>query len=209
VRAAWRDELVREPLWLVLGIVAAGIVLVPCPWWSRFTIWIYGLGLPSLAVAQRSWTGRFGRTWLAACVAIALVEAGIVVARWQVPLVRIAIGAARGESWTPRAPIPSHFYPPWTLRGSLIEQLARGHDTIGIVTLPWYAEALVGVLSQPIGARQIHFVPENLEDDFAPWYERVRPRYVIMEHRDEIPEPMARLQPQVLETRGMTVLQFW
>ena len=52
-RAAWRDELVHEPLWLLLGIVAAGIVLVPCPWWSRFTIWVYGLGLPCLAAAQR------------------------------------------------------------------------------------------------------------------------------------------------------------
>jgi hypothetical protein len=29
-----------------------------------------------------------------------------------------------------------------------------------------------------------------------------------MEHRDEIPAPMARLQPQVYETRGLTVLQF-
>jgi hypothetical protein len=209
VRAAWRDELVREPLWLLLGVVAAGLVLVPYPWWSRFTVWVYGLGLPCLAAAQRLWTGRFGRRWLAACMAIALLEAGIVVARWHVQLIGVAIGSARGEPRAPRSHIPSHFYPPWALRGSLIEQLARGHDTIGIVPLPWYAEPVVGVLSQPVGARQIHFVPENLEEDFAPWYERVRPRYVIMETRDEIPVPMARLQPQVLETGSLTVLQFW
>ena len=209
VRAAWRDELLREPLWLLLAIVGAGIVLVPCPWWSRFTIWVYGLGLPCLAAAQRLWRGRFGRGWLAACAAIALLEAGIVVARWQVQLVRVAIGAARGEARAPRVPIPSHFYPPWALHGSLIEQLARGHDTIGVVPFPWYAQPVVGVLSQPIGERQIHFVPENLEADFAAWYERVRPRYVIMEHRDEIPEPMARLQPQLHEASGLTVLQFW
>ena len=209
VRAAWRDELVREPLWLLLGIVGAGIVLVPCPWWSRLTIWVYGLGLPCLAAAQRLWTGRFARRWLAACVAIALLEAGIVVARWQVQLVGVAIGSARGEPRAPRFPIPSHFFPPWALRGSLIEQLARGHDTIGVVPLPWWAEPVVGVLSQPVGVRQIHFVPENLEEDFAPWYERVRPRYLIMETRDEIPEPMARLQPQVHETGSLTVLQFW
>jgi hypothetical protein len=209
VRAAWRDELVHEPLWLLLAIVGAGIVLVPCPWWSRLTIWVYGLGLPCLAAAQRSWTGRFGRRWLVACVAIALLEAGIVVARWQVPLIGVAIGAARGEPRAPRHPIPSHFYPPWRLRGSLIEQLARGHDTIGIVPLPWYAEPVVGVLSQPVGMREIYFVPENLEEDFARWYERVRPRYVIMEKRDEIPEPMARLQPQVHKTPSLTVLQFW
>ena len=30
------------------------------------------------------------------------------------------------------------------------------------------------MLSQPVGARQVHFVPENLEEDFAPWYERAR-----------------------------------
>src|SRR5215472_1219400 len=206
VRAAWRDELVREPLWLLLGIVGVGIVVVPCPWWSRFTIWVYGLGLPCLAAAQRLWTGRFGRGWLAACAAIALLEAGIVIARWQVPLVGVAIGAARGEPRAPQHRIPSHFYPPWALHGNIIEQLARGHDTIGIVPFPWYAEPVVGVLSQPIGAREIYFVPENLEEDFAPWYERVHPRYVIMVRRDGIPEPMARLQPQVHKTPSLTVL---
>jgi hypothetical protein len=209
LRGAWRDELVREPLWLLLGIVAAGIVLVPCPWWSRFTIWVYGLGLPCLAAAQRLWTGRFGRRWLAVCVAIALLEAGIVLARWQVQLVGVAIGSARGEPRAPRVYIPSHFYPPWALRGSPIEKLASSHDTIGIVPLPWYAGPLVGVLSQPVGARQIHFVPENLERDFELWYARLRPRYVLMEHRDEIPAAMARLQPQVQETGSLTVLQFW
>jgi hypothetical protein len=209
LRAAWRDELVREPLWLLLAIVGAGIVVMPCPWWSRFTIWVYGLGLPCLAAAQPSWTGRFGRRWLWGCVAIALLEAGIVVARWQVPLVGVAISAALGEPRAPRHPIPSHFFPPWALRGSLIEQLAGSHDTIGVVPLPWWAEPVVGVLSQPVGVRQIYFVPENLEADFAPWYERVHPRYVIMETRDEIPEPMARLQPQVHEQGSLTVLQFW
>src|SRR5262249_7796583 len=122
VRAAWRDEVGREPLWLLLGIVGTGFVLVPCPWWSRLTVWVYGLGLPCLATAQRLWTGRFGRRWLAACVAIALLEAGIVVARWQVQLVRVAIDSAHGE--LPRAPrrhIPSHFFPPWALRGSPLE----------------------------------------------------------------------------------------
>lgn len=209
VRGAWRDELVREPLWLLLGIVATGVVLVPCPWWSRYTVWIYGLGLPCLAAGQQLWTGPFARKWLAACVAIALLEAGIVFARWQVPLVGVGIRAARGDSRAPRRPIPSHFFPPWALRGSVIEPLASGHDTIGVVPLPWWAEPIVGVLSQPIGTRQIHFVPENLEADFASWFERVRPRYVIMETPEEIPEPMARLRPQVHEKGALTVLQFW
>jgi hypothetical protein len=128
VRAPWRDELAREPLWLLLGIVGAGILLVPCPWWSRFTIWVYGLGLPCLAAAQRLWTGRFARRWLAACVAIALLEAGIVITRWQVQLIGVAIGSARGAPRAPRVPIPSHFYPPW--RSRLAHRAARaGHDT--------------------------------------------------------------------------------
>jgi hypothetical protein len=64
------------------------------------------------------------------------------------------------------------------------------------------------VLSQPVGVRQIYFVPENLEEDFAPWYERVRP---LRDHGNprRIPEPIARLQPQVHETRRPTVLQVW
>jgi hypothetical protein len=209
VQTAWRDELLSQPLWLVLAIVSAGIVLLPCPWWSRFTIWVYGLGLPCLAAVARSWTGRSGRAWLVACVAVALVEAGIVVVRWQVPLLGIAIRDRRGEPKAPRVPIPSHFYPPWQLRGTILEQLAHGHDTVGIVPLPWHAETVVGVLSQPVGARQIHFVPDDLEADFAAWYERVRPRYVVMEKHSEVPAPMARLQPQVHQTHSLTVLQFW
>src|SRR6185369_15782379 len=43
IKASWRDELLSQPLWLVLAIVSAGIVLLPCPWWSRFTMWVYAL----------------------------------------------------------------------------------------------------------------------------------------------------------------------
>jgi hypothetical protein len=208
VQTAWRDELVSQPLWLVLAIVSAGIVLLPCPWWSRFTVWVYGLGLPCLAAVARSWTGRSGRTWFAACVAIAFLEAGIVVARWQVPLLGIAIRDRHGEPKAPRVPIPSHFYPPWQLRGTILEQLAHGHDTLGIATLPWWSEPVVGVLSQPVGARQIHFVPDDLEADFAAWYARVRPRYVVMDKLPDVPAPMARLQPRVHQMDSLTVLQF-
>jgi hypothetical protein len=209
MRTAWRDEVVSQPLWLVLAIVSAGLVLVPFPWWSRVTIWVYGLGLPCLAAVQRSWTGRFGRAWIVACAAIALLEAGIVVYRWQVPLLGVAIGDEHGEPKAPRTRVPSHFYPPWAVRGTILEQLAQAHDTVGIAPLPWYAEPVVGVLSQPVGARQIYFVPDDLEADFDAWYERVRPRYVVMEKRDDVPAPMARLQPQVHQMRSLTVLQFW
>ena len=48
-----------------------------------------------------------------------------------------------------------------------------------------------------------------LEVDFAAWYARVRPRYVVMDKRPDVPAPMARLQPQVHQMRSLTVLQFW
>jgi hypothetical protein len=209
MRTAWRDELVSQPLWLVLAIVSAGIVLLPCPWWSRLTIWVYGLGLPCLAAVERSWTGRWGRAWLAACAAIALLEAGIVVARWQAPLLGVAIRDQCGEPKAPRFHIPTHFYPPWQLRGTILEQIAHAHDTVGIATLPWYSEPVVGVLSQPVGERRIYFVPDDLESDFAVWYARVHPRYVFMDKCTDVPAPMARLRPQVHQMRSLTVLQFW
>jgi hypothetical protein len=145
------------------------------------------------------------------CVAVALLEAGIVVARWQVPLLGIAI---RDEHGGPPVPgpavrIPTHFYPPWVLRGTVIERLARAHDTVGIGPLVWYQQPIVGVISEPVGARQIHFVPDDLDADFATWYARVRPRYVIMNERPDVPAPMARLQPQVHHVRALMVLQFW
>jgi hypothetical protein len=210
MRVAWREELVSQPLWLLLGIVSAGFVVQPYPWWSRYTIWIYGLGLPCLAAALASGMGRLGRVWILAAVGVALLEAGVVVARWQIPLLGVAMREQRGEPPTaPRPRIPTHFYTPWGTRGSIVEQLTHAHDGIGIGPLEWYEEPLVGVLSQPVGARRIDFVPSDLEADFDAWYARVQPRWVLMNKQSDIPAPMARLQPQVHQTRSLTVLQFW
>jgi hypothetical protein len=208
---SWRDELVRQPLWLLLAMVSASFVIVPQPWWSRYTVWLYGLGLPCLAVVGGWPMGRRGRAWLVACVAVLVIEAGIVVARWQLPIVGIAI---RDEHGGPPRPgpavrIPTHFYPPWVLRGTVIERLARANDTVGIGPLVWYQQVIFGVVSEPVGARQIYFVPADLEADFAAWYERVRPRYVIMDENVAIPASMLRLQPEVHHVRSLMVVQFW
>jgi hypothetical protein len=210
MRSTWREELVRQPLWLLLGIVSAGFVFQPCPWWSRYTIWIYGLGLPCLAAVLASRMGRRGRAWIVAAAGVALLEAGIVVVRWQIPLLGVAIREQRGERPTaPKPRIPTHFYTPWGTRDSIVAQLTHARDGVGIGPLEWYEEPLVGVLSQPVGARQIDFVPGDLEADFDAWYARVRPRWVLMNKQPDIPAPMARLQPQVHQTRSLTVLQFW
>jgi hypothetical protein len=207
-RTAWRDELQHQPLWLLLAIAGAGLVLLPNPWWSRFTVWLYALGLPCLAVVQqRSRAARWGRVWLVACVAIALVEAGVVLARWQVRILeRTAHTWVRGARM-PR--IPTHFYPPSVLRGTIIERIAHAHDTVGIGPLDWYQEVIVGVLSEPVGARQIHYLPEDPEARFAGWYERVRPRYLIMDEQAVLPAYIARLQPEVHRMRSLQVVQFW
>jgi hypothetical protein len=211
MRTAWRDELRCQPLWLLLAIVGTGFVLLPQPWWSRFTIWIYGLGLPCLAVMQPSRAGRMGRAWIVACAAVACIEAGVVIARWQIPLLGIAI---RDEHGGPPVPspavgIPTHFYPPWVLRGTVIEQLARAHDTVGIGPLAWYQEVIVGVVSEPVGARRIHFLPHDPDADLVAWYQRVRPRYVIMDEHAALPASLARLQPRMHSVRSMSVAQFW
>jgi hypothetical protein len=209
-RTTWREELVRQPLWLLLAIVGLGFLFQPCRWWSRYTIWIYGLGLPCLATLSYAAMGRRGRAWAIACASVALLEAGIVVARWQNPLLAFAVREQRGEPpVAPRPRLTTHFYPPWGVRGSVIEQVAHTADGIGIGPLAWYAEPLVGVFGQPLGARRIDFVPADLEADFDDWYARVRPRWVVMDKRPDVPEPMARLQPQVHQTRSLTVLQFW
>jgi len=211
LRTDWRDEVVREPLWLLLAVTAASFALVPCPWWSRYTIWIYGLGLPCLAALAPSLRGRPGRVWLSTCAAIAVVEAGIVIARWQVPLLGLALRNeppdAKGPG--PAVRIPTHFYPPWVLRGSLLRRLARGDDRVGIGPLDWHQEPVVGVLSQPIGGRDIHFAPDVLAADFADWYARVRPRYLVLNKTADLPPAVAALQPQVHQTPSLTVLQFW
>lgn len=77
---AWRQR--DAELLLLLGVVAAGFVLTPMNWWARYTVWIYSAGLPCLALALdavlgRDAGGRTARWWLVACLAVALLEAGL------------------------------------------------------------------------------------------------------------------------------------
>jgi hypothetical protein len=49
----------------------------------------------------------------------------------------------------------------------------------------------------------------GLDADLVAWYQRVRPRYVIMDEHAALPASLARLQPRMHSVRSMSVAQFW
>ena len=112
---------------------------------------------------------RRGRAWLAACVVVAVIEAGIVLARWQLPIVGIAIRDEHGGPPRPgpAVPIPTHFYPPWVLRGTVIERLARAETRMHTgpkersllpLVLLFVASGVSGLVYQVVWMRELTLV---------------------------------------------------
>ena len=74
---------------LVVGTVTAVFLVQPLNWWARYTLWIYGAGLPALAIVTtvlgnacppRQAAARLGRGWAALVVAVLLFESGLTLA---------------------------------------------------------------------------------------------------------------------------------
>jgi hypothetical protein len=62
--------------WAFLGLsTALMLVAMPMAWWSRFTLWLYGLGLPAFAACVRraKWPARL---YIVACVAVLIAQSG-------------------------------------------------------------------------------------------------------------------------------------
>ncbi|MGA3067246.1 MAG: hypothetical protein ABSF29_10410, partial [Tepidisphaeraceae bacterium] len=67
---------------LVTLVVAVNFALWPLPWWSRYVVWIYALGLPCLALSltalassPRRENAAIGKAWAYAALSVLVVEA--------------------------------------------------------------------------------------------------------------------------------------
>lgn len=157
----WAER--KREFW-VLGVMAgAAFLLSPMHWWARYTLWIYALGLPCLAVTADH-VLRMGprmalRGWLTLVFVLALLEGGLnlaLVADNYTPGDAVA-----GESAARREHVfaPAPLFP--DLQGTPLEPVLRGRESVAVGRLNTEsgAQLLMGALCQPIGVREIYPLP--------------------------------------------------
>lgn len=156
------DPLVRRFLFFA-AISALLLASETSPWWSRFTMWLLALGLPSLA-----WVLHLGSTartrWLRP-VALLLLVAASGLAIWESNRTagleeqtgRIVPAPASGAAY---ASSQDRLFPDLRKTPGIDRFLAAGK----IARSPWgrLGTLFGGVLSQPLGARSIVVLPTTL-----------------------------------------------
>ncbi len=202
----------RSLIWLSVMVLAA-FLIVPRNHIARFSIWIYGLGLPAFAVAASRVAGirsgfrrTVGKIWIAATLAVAVSE-GIYAFGFQrgldLPEYRrrgaesgLSIGRmVRGLG--ERYPV-GYIWPRFS--GSVMEKIITGRDPVALseVTDETGKNRILGHLTQDqaFGKRPIYFLDRekvgNDPDRLRDFIESRRLRYVIWDTDVPIPRPLAR-----------------
>lgn len=151
---------------LVLPAILTALLYwaTPMAWWMRFVIWVYGLGLPLVAVAMDRAVQSRRRVstalWLGASIGMAYAEGGLSF----VKLVRdvypgrwppYSLQALRPSAWQ-----RGHSYLFPETRGTVMDDLLASHASVAVGPLPGVLNGrdtinLLGELSLPLGARDL------------------------------------------------------
>jgi hypothetical protein len=176
-------------------IVVTAFLLTPMNWWARYTLWIYALGLPCLAIAaDRMFSKRVGRIWLLLCITAVLLDGSVCV-----------YDAARDTKLSPRLPLAQ-------LNGTVFDEILAGDSAIAVGPLmsqlpngQWKQE-LVGRLSLPIGQRKLFAVPQNATLENTKELTIRNVRWLIWDDTLPLP-PLAATAVKKTNTSGYIVLQ--
>jgi hypothetical protein len=191
----------RAPLLpgVILLAGGAGIFLAtPMNWWARYTVWIYGIGLPVMAWAFQGLSGsparsRIALVWFLLLLAVPLAEAAIsaedVVGRAYPGPRPVRISALlQPENW--RWPADYLFD---STRHTLIEAILARHDAVGVGPLVSKDRSgrsnalLYGQLSEPPGFRRIVPVGDPLDDRDRENLRRYKVHYLLWDGAESPP----------------------
>jgi hypothetical protein len=197
----------------VLVLIGALFLATPLNWWSRYTFWIYAVGLPAFAVAidhvdtaRRLAVRAAVGLWVLVCLSFVHYEGVIAFAHSHAlspgfldrppqrsidsvgAFFRALIDYDR-SSWFFRFPPPD------------VEVFTHA-DGVAFGDLPVPSRPLVGVASMPIGKRSVAFLSDEAAADSSrllAFAEKNRVRYVY--YRDDRRPPAALFSVSRLTTR--------
>jgi hypothetical protein len=173
------SPLQKRILAVTLSIVGVTFILTPLNWWARYTLWIYGLGLPvfALVIFTSVFNPNLSRlnrlmiiVWLGTCMGMLLFEAAystvdVIALSSPGPLRTHLATIFESRSWE----WPSNYLFPDMENTQIQTVLFENKNTAlgphGEMDF-WHYAGLVGELSQPIGARRLTFLseePDNTE----------------------------------------------
>ena len=203
---------------LVLGVITSLVFLVtPMNWWARYTIWIYGLGLPCFALVLtnsvfnpkvRIWSKLASFAWMAFCLCFLLFEAAystvdVIALASPGPLRSNLMNVFKPASWK----WPTCYLFP-DMQDTALENVLN--QTGIIVVGPhgdmkfWRYAGLVGQLSQPIGARKLIFINESQAENEQ--IDLTDTRYIIWDESIPVPPNLASRAGSITPAAGFLVL---
>jgi 4-amino-4-deoxy-L-arabinose transferase-like glycosyltransferase len=146
---------------LLFCTCAIFLLLQPAAWWGRFTLWLHILGLPCLAIViQESLSDhRSSRRILVAVMLLQLTTVGMwesmiaMRAQWKEGTV------SGGTSYVETA---SYLFPGLLQNNGASRAFSA--KRIGRSQFGRWGTLLGGALSQPLGQRQIVFIPNDLDE---------------------------------------------
>lgn len=185
----------KRAFWLLLAVTTGLFIITPMNWWARYTLWIYALGLPCLAmVLQRLRQVRRGRllalVYGSICAALVIFEGGYAIlyaldSAFPGPLIQQPRQALSLHNWRWS---DTYLFP--ELEGTAYDELLANGRVVAIgpanwPDAPWLIFGMLGQLSQPIGSRRIvHLGPRSSAEDLA----KRSVQYVVWDKNVPIPE---------------------
>lgn len=183
----------RSATYLYLfALVVIAFLVTPNNWWARYTVWIFGIGLPAFVYCasrpmRGPWRAALKWCWVLACCAIFLYEAGTafnMVTRATPPFWK------PGSNTTYWKPAEASLY---------TRMLAEPEAPVALYKLITRRQSILGTLCQPIGLRPVYFLSETTAADpqaLAQFVKERGIRYIITGEKDAQPKGIQQLAPE-------------
>lgn len=183
----------REGLYIYLfAFIALLFLITPNNWWARYTVWIFGIGLPAFIYCasrpmKRPSLSILKWCWTLACCAVFFYEAGVA---------SITVADAKPPFWKPTEGT-TYWKPAET--SPYARMLAEPEAPVALYKLITRRQSILGTLCQPIGRRPVYFLSEETAADpeaMARFVKEHNIQYLITGEKGAQPKGIQKLAPE-------------